>query len=137
MAYATLSHVRARLPARSITPQSQPDTDSVVMFLDEIAGEIDMVLIDEGYSAPVSTTAASSVRVILQSVNAVGAAYKTEWAAPVSDKRGEYEDMYQSAIKMLRTTRLDLPKGGGDTMSARQNALSAGASAFFTRDMVL
>lgn len=136
MAYATTSHVTARNPERVFGATSKPTTTQVSGFLDEAAAIIDSILIEAGYSLPVSTPAsggASSAWITLQNANAVGAWYMTEWAAQVSDKRGEAEDMWQSAQKMLRTIQLEIPKDPGESLPRGNTSCP---TPFFTRDQV-
>lgn len=136
MAYATTSHVTARNPERTFSVTSKPSTTQVGGFLDEAAAIIDSILIDAGYSLPVSPPAsggASSAWVTLQNANAVGAWYMTEWAAQTSDKRSESEDMWQSAQKMLRTMQLDIPKDAGESLPRGPTTT---ATPFFTIDQV-
>lgn len=136
MAYCGIEAVEARNPVRGqYTRSTKPNASQVVRFINEIAGEIDMALINAGYAVPVATVGlASSVAVFLESANAAGAAYKVEWAAPTSDRRGEYEDMYQSALKMIG--RGELPGLGKDAAASNPRGAPI-ATSLFQRDMDL
>lgn len=135
MAYADIEDVQARNPVRRpYTASSAPNIDQVNKFIDEAAGEIDQALTKAGYAAPISTTAPSSVLLTLRKANAVGGAYYAEWAAPNSDRREELEDMWQTALKMLASSELAMPK---DYQQSRARSAPVASPPFFTRDMVL
>lgn len=136
MAYATIMHVTARAPQRVFSATSKPTATQVVQFIDECGGIIDAVLLQAGYEVPTSlANVATHTQLLLQNANAAGAAYHTEVAAPTSDsRRKEYEDMWGTALKMLRTMQLDLPKDASES-NARQGAIAS--PPFFTRDMDL
>lgn len=140
MAYASLPHVVARNPQRGdFTPNTKPTASQVCLFIEEAQAEVDTVLLAAGYALPIATDAASSARMLLQQAVSAGAAYKAEWAAAVSDRRKEYEDMWQSALRMLKVTQLDMPKDAGESLprGPRQGFSGATTTAQFTRDMVL
>lgn len=135
MAYATLIHVEAKNPQRGVfTPNTKPNASQVAGFIDEAAGIIDTILTYANYDTPVDlTTAATSAKLVLRNANAVGAAYMAEWAAPVSDRRKEYEDMWESAQRMLRTMTLDLPRNASESLPRMPDSAT---TPFFSRDMV-
>ena len=138
MAYASITHVQNHIPARTFTSTSKPTATGVAQFLDEAAGCMDSALTAAGYSVPVpmgTTSVASSVQAELQKINAVGACYMVEAAAPVSSgRREEFQQMWESALKMLEKGELPgLAKDSGSS-SPRTNAV---ATPFFTRDMIL
>jgi hypothetical protein len=136
VAYATVSHVEARNRERApYTANTKPTKDDVLGFLEQARGQIDTTLVAAGYSVPATfALLPSHTQVLLEDVNAAGAAYYVEWAAAVSDKRGEYEDLWQSALKMIRTTELDLDKDSAQSLP-RQGPIAS--PAFFSRDMEL
>ena len=138
MAYATISHVEARVPARgAFTQSTKPNKAQVTEYLNDVAATIDLALGIGGYDAPVpmgTSSVASSVQQFLQHTNAVGAAYMSERAAPVTDKANELEEMYETALKMIRTSGLQA-LSQGDRIRPRTNVLAT--PAFFSRDMVL
>lgn len=135
MAYCDITKVQARNPIRDLYSQTtKPSASQVYVFINECAGIIDTVLAEANYATPISTTAASSVLATLEYVNAVGAAYMVEWAAPVSDRRKEYEDMWESALKMLETVEFAGLARDSDTSRPRGSIASP---PFFTRDMVI
>lgn len=135
MAYATLFHVEGKNPVRGkFSPNSKPTATQVLGFLDEAGGIMDTVLRQANYTVPFDfSSIATSTQFVLQNANAVGAAYMAEWAAPVSDRRKEFEDMWESAQRMLKTMDLDIPRTPGESQPrGNKNATPP----FFTRDMV-
>lgn len=139
MAYATISHVSANNSERIFGASTIPRTDQVVEFLDECAAVIDSILLEKGYLTPVMSPAsggASSAWLLLQQTNAAGGWYRAEWAAQASDKRSEAEDMWQTALKLLRTTQLDIPVDASESLPRGPSANSA-PTPFFYRDQIL
>lgn len=137
MAYASIAHVLAKNPARPITADTEPSREHVGQFIDEAAGLIDIALSAGGYDAPIplgTSSVPSAMQVFLQHANAVGAAYMTERAAPVSDERWrEMEEMFESALKMMRAGQLPLGRSGNDALPRSPSI----GSCFFTREMTL
>jgi hypothetical protein len=111
MSYASLADVQALNPARIYTASSQPASAHVAVYLDNRAAELDMILIEKGYSLPVPTTASSAL-LFLRKVNAQGAWADVEKGAPSSPLRDEAQKAYDDALKMLKAanTVLDIPK---------------------------
>lgn len=137
MPYATIADVSAFNPERGITASTVPNASQVAGYLRDTAAIIDSVLLEKGYQLPVDSPnvgGASSAWLALQQANAAGGFYRTEWAAQASDKRGEAEDMWQTALKMLRTSQLDIPIDQGESLP---RGATGASPPFFTRDMVL
>lgn len=136
MSYATISHVEARNTARpAFTATSRPNISQVAQYIQETAAEVDAALTDGGYSAPVDMALVpSTVQMRLQYINSVGAAYHAEASAQTSVKREEFQQMWQSALKMLRSGELPgMPKDSAQSLP-RTNPV---ATPFFQRDMEL
>lgn len=140
MGYATISHVSARNPERTIGASSKPTASEVVGFIEDAAAIIDSILHAAGYVLPVVPPAsggiASSAWRVLEQANAVGAWYFTEWAAQASDKRSEAEDMWASMQKLLKTTQLNIPTDPAESRP-RGPGVDSVPTPFFTRDMCL
>lgn len=133
--YASVLHVAQLNAARgTYNDGTKPNATAVNEFLEEIAGELDAKLLKNGYSLPVATDAATSVRKLLQSVNALGAAWRVEAAAEVRDEAPFYKEMYDSAVAMMCDVELDLPKDAGS--SSPRSGFSA-TDPIFTLDMDL
>lgn len=136
MAYATVFHVAGLNPARPITGTSLPSATNVVQYIDECAGVIDAKLSGIGYVTPISPTAApSSALMLLQQVNAVGAAYMVESSAQTSAKLDQFKKMWDEALLMLATSSLPGVDKLGASGVPRQSIPAA--SAFFSMDMEL
>lgn len=129
MAYATIADLIAYNPARQFTQNTKPTGSQVSEFIAWAAGMIDTKLRTAGYDTPVATNAASSVLLLLKDTNALGALYRSEWAAEQSDKRKEAEDMWMSALKMLSMSDLDLAKNTSE--SNPRGSVAGQGSAFF------
>lgn len=124
MAYASIIHVVAHHPARpTYTATSVPNASFVAMMLDEAAGALDFALTQGGWDAPLLSSAPSSVKVYLQMANAYGAISMIEPGAQASHNRGNFYDMWKSALKMIETGQLpgmdrndaeSLPRSGRD-----------------------
>lgn len=107
MAYAEFSHVQnrfARHHLSSSTPVSQSQVDDII---DDIAGEIDGVLVNLGYSVPVTEPTWFLNR--LRSLNADGAASITlkslfpESSGPGSTSAYAFYDLrYRNGLKALK-----------------------------------
>lgn len=135
MAYCDITNVQARNPVRGVySNTTKPTASQVQGFINECAGIIDTTLAEANYSTPIPTTAPSSVLLTLEYANSVGGAYMAEWAAPVSDRRKEYEDMWESALKMLSTVEFAGLARDTDTSLPRGSVASP---AFFSREMIL
>jgi phage gp36-like protein len=139
MAYATIADVTALNRERTIGASTIPNTTDVAQFLEDCAGQIDSVLLGAGYQLPVDAPnvgGASSAWAVLKSANAAGGHYRTEWAAQASDKRTEAEDMWQSALKMLKATQLDIPTNDAESLPRGPTADTVGTP-FFYRDQIM
>lgn len=116
MAYASITHVAilnfARAGTRGYDATSIPNGSQVSIFLDQIAAEIDLKLRTNGYILPVPASASSGLK-LCEDINAKGAAWMVEIAAPTSDNVAEYQTMYQNALSMLSKSDLDIPKDPG------------------------
>ncbi len=133
--YCTLRDVQNANPVRTIGTSTRPNIDNVNSYIEYARGVIDSILYGRGFSRIASVGALpTAVQVMLRDANAVGAAYKTEWAAPTSDKREEYEDMWQTAQKMIATAELQIPQ---DVKQTRPRGPKPSPTPFFRRDMTL
>src|SRR4051794_8470002 len=103
MAYATISHVKARNPQRVYTATSKPSVDDVTSFLEQTAGILDGILTGRGFQLPVPT-AATSALALLEHYNALGAWAEVERAAPggKSPNADPADKLWADAQKMLR-----------------------------------
>lgn len=136
MAYCDITKVEARNPIRAaFSATSKPSASQVHVFIEECAGIIDTVLAEANYATPIPTAAPSSVLLTLEYANSVGGAYMAEWAAPVSDRRKEYEDMWESALKMLGSVEFAGLERDSSTSLPRQGPIAS--PPFFTRTMCL
>lgn len=137
MAYCDITHVQAHNAGRGVySAQSKPTASQVMMFIDEASSEIDMALVEGGYSAPVIASA-STARIYLQKVNALGALCSVESSAQVSHNDADFCSTYRSALKMIAKGSLipGLAKDG-QTALPRQS-VSVATPPFFTRKMCL
>lgn len=137
MAYATVFHVEAINSARGeFTANTHPSATQCVMFLDQCSGKMDSAMLKGGYAVPVDlTVAASSVKAELENINAVGAAYMVEASAQVGPKRDEFQNMWQSALKMLEEG--NLPGLAQDSNTSLPRFDAGYPTAMFHRDMDL
>lgn len=116
MAYASITHVAmlnlARSGTRGYDGTSIPNGSQVAIFLEQIAAEVDLKLRSNGYLLPIPTTATSTLQ-LCQDINAKGAAWMVEVAAPTSDNVNEYYSMYKTALAYIDTGNLGSPKDSG------------------------
>lgn len=134
MAYATVFHVEARNPGRGqFTASTEPTATQVIGYLGWAESMMDLVLNKAGYDVPV-TGAPTTTQVLLEDVCAAGAWYRAEWAARASDRRKEAEDMWESALSMLKTA--ELPGVDKDAAQSLPRGSSNATPPFFTRTML-
>jgi hypothetical protein len=140
MAYATTSHVEAMLLGRlPLGTQGQVSATQVVNWLEQTAGVIDGLLAQNGYSAPVSPTAASSALKTLEGFNTAGAWYHVEAASKTRDKVKfeEAKRMWGSAQKMLSDGIVELDLEIDTAEALPRGGFSCATPPFFSRDMEL
>jgi len=119
--YASVLHVAELNAARgTYNAGTKPTASAVHDFLEDVAGQIDMTLRGLGYGLPVPTTATSALK-LLRGINALGAAWRVEVAAPTSDTEEMYKEMYESALAMVAGGgaipggELDIPRDSGQS----------------------
>lgn len=135
--YASILHVANLNAARgTYNANTKPSASAVHEFLLEIAGEVDAKLRARGYSLPVAEDAATSARKLLQSVNALGAAWRVELAAETRDEAPFYKELYEDALKMIELSEFDLSMDTGGSSGPRSN-FGSELPQFFTATMVL
>src|SRR3954447_7900962 len=103
MAYATLSHVKARNAQRVYSATSKPSVDDVGGFLEQTAAILDGILAGRGFALPVATGATSALA-LLEHYNTLGAWAEVERAAPggKSPHADGADKLWADAQKMLR-----------------------------------
>lgn len=128
-AYAEVDDVARLAQGRTFSATSRPSTSEVVDFLALTAGHIDARLRAQGYSVPVSATAAAARRVLAHT-NALGAAHLVEQAAPTTtDTRlAAARRLWEDALKAL-TSDMELD-ADRDTASARPRYQGAATAMF-------
>jgi len=123
MAYCTQEHVEARNVSRGpYGASTKPTASQVWVHISQAAGVIDSHLYRAGYTVPVATVGLpTTTALFLQSINAVGACYTIEQSAQTSDRRKDFQAMWESALEMMCTINLAgmeknnesaLPRGG-------------------------
>lgn len=99
--YCTQAEVQALNMARPIGIGSNPGPSQVAMYIMMVAGEIDAVLTQKGYEVPVNVASWPSAGALLMSINAKGAAWMVEEAAPNSINVDRAKVAYDQALKLL------------------------------------
>lgn len=112
MAYATVSNVSALDRGRDpFTPATKPTDAEVVRFLEQRAGEIDVILRTRDYLLPVATTY-TGVLAMLELYNAQGADCLVQQAAVNSNRRKEACQAWEAAKTLLETGDIGIPIDG-------------------------
>lgn len=111
--YCTPSDVASLNKARAAAwgTQGQVATTDVDGYILMVAGQIDAVLVNKGYSVPVNTASFPEVEGLLCYVNAQGAAWMVEEASPNSPNIDRVKTAFDAAMAMLASAKftLDVP----------------------------
>jgi hypothetical protein len=111
MSYCSVQDVAALNVARTLGQGNNPTTAQVQIYINMVAGEIDAILTNKGYTVPVSPLYPEAVN-FLNGINAKGAWALMEAASPTSTNLDRAEKAYAEALKMLNDaqTIMDVPK---------------------------
>ena len=147
MSYADTGDVQAKVPQRRFGPQTTPTPDDVLRYCRDRSAELDAILLDRGYVAPVDEATSPIGFGWLRSAVSYGAAMDAESAGfPGQGDQGEtprlafLRGQWERMLDMLRDgdVRLgDVPTqtdGEGGSAGFRFARASAGDSSWFRRD---
>jgi len=129
--YCDIEHVQAKRATRDeLTDDTVPTSQQVSLFIEEIAGEIDTVLLTRGVQVPV--TAPAAFLLFLQNTNALGAAAQAEMAA-FTEFEGQQASTYGARLEAMYQKRLArladgsaIPSGAAGGAASRVRARSYG-----------
>lgn len=115
--YCTLDDVRARNPARQLSPSTVPNLVDVIGFISQTAAELDGILKAKGYTTPIATSATQAFQ-LLRNYNALGAACLVEQSAITgAGKRTDICSMWDHAKSMLAAGTMELDAAKDTTSS--------------------
>ena len=109
--YCTVFDVQAMNFARSIGVGSNPGASQVNIYIQMVAGQINSVLTRLGYQTPVNSASYPVAGALLNSINATGAWWMMESAAPNSLNLDRAKAAFDAAMVMLEDGKyaLDVP----------------------------
>lgn len=110
--YATVGDVEALAPTRKLGQGNNPTAAQVLTYIELAEAEINAILVNKGYSIPVSKTEAPLAFQFLRRITAQGAVAQLEASSANGSDRDRTENVYQASLKQLSEAReiMDAPQ---------------------------
>lgn len=140
--YASVKDVEALNRARKIGQGDNPTADDVSFYLEMAAGEINSLLLNKGYTVPISPDSPTAAA-LLRGINAKGAQMHMEEASPSAPNLDRVRKEYEAELEKLMDADFTLdaplnverarPRGPGLTVPRARGLES---QPFFRRGMI-